>query len=273
VREAGRRRVINSASGSAPTTTRCNLASQFLPAAARRRNAHYDGAPPDPTLTASMLAASWPLSRVVSLRAYPSGTARYHLLCNELADHTAGTVLDVGSRSDTFTALTGRPCELIDKNNPELATFDWDRAPLPYADGSFDTIICLDTLEHLEDPYRALDDLFRVSRRSVIVSLPNCWRRSVLDFLAGRGREPSYGLPLEPPRDRHRWFFNSADAFAFLLYRTLRSPFGYAVRDVRLHVPARRWWQRALYPLLQRLLPRHFTNLLARTLFVVMERR
>lgn len=45
--------------------------------------------------------------------------------------------------------------------------------PLPYADGSFDTVILLDILEHVYDPEAVLADAARVARKTVIVSVPN----------------------------------------------------------------------------------------------------
>lgn len=45
--------------------------------------------------------------------------------------------------------------------------------PLPYADGSFDTVVLLDILEHVYDPQVVLADAARVARTAVIVSVPN----------------------------------------------------------------------------------------------------
>ena len=219
------------------------------------------------------MLAAWPLRRTVSFAVYERGKARYHLVATELERYLSGTLLDVGSRDDTLAVVSGKPCALLDKNNPALPPFDWEHNCLPYDDRSFDTVVCLDTLEHLNRPHEAFDDLLRVSRGNVIVSLPNCWRRAVIELVTAHGREPSYGLPLEQPKDRHHWFFSSEDALRFLVYRALRAPHGYEVACVRLHVPARRRWQRLIYPLLQRILPRHFLNLLVRTVFVVLARR
>jgi SAM-dependent methyltransferase len=46
---------------------------------------------------------------------------------------------------------------------------------MPFEDASFDTVCCYEVLEHLpfDDFPRALDELFRVARTTVIVSLPN----------------------------------------------------------------------------------------------------
>jgi len=43
---------------------------------------------------------------------------------------------------------------------------------LPFADNSFDVVICAETLEHLEDPLSALEKLKRIARKKVIVTVP-----------------------------------------------------------------------------------------------------
>ena len=43
---------------------------------------------------------------------------------------------------------------------------------LPFADGSFDTVVCTDLLEHLDDPARAFAEILRVSSHWVVVTVP-----------------------------------------------------------------------------------------------------
>jgi ubiquinone/menaquinone biosynthesis C-methylase UbiE len=44
---------------------------------------------------------------------------------------------------------------------------------LEFPDKSFDTVIMLEVLEHLEDPYAALEETVRVARKNLILSVPN----------------------------------------------------------------------------------------------------
>ncbi|MCX6582307.1 MAG: class I SAM-dependent methyltransferase [Candidatus Aminicenantes bacterium] len=44
---------------------------------------------------------------------------------------------------------------------------------LEFPDKSFDTVIMLEVLEHLDDPYGALAEIVRVARKNLIVSVPN----------------------------------------------------------------------------------------------------
>lgn len=43
---------------------------------------------------------------------------------------------------------------------------------LPFPDGTFDTVVGGEILEHLEDPGKGLSELFRVSKGHVIITLP-----------------------------------------------------------------------------------------------------
>ena len=44
---------------------------------------------------------------------------------------------------------------------------------MDFPDKSFDTTIMLEVLEHLEDPYKALEEVVRVTRKNLILSVPN----------------------------------------------------------------------------------------------------
>lgn len=100
---------------------------------------------------------------------------------------------------------------------------DLEQGLLPFGDSSFDCVLCLDVLEHLEHIHQIFDECCRVSRGYVIISLPN-----PLGLLYSRLRfgdeQPGqltkyYGLPVEPPGERHRWFFSYEEAEKFILYR------------------------------------------------------
>jgi len=43
---------------------------------------------------------------------------------------------------------------------------------LPFADRSFDTVTCLEVLEHLDNPGSAVAELARVARRAIVLSVP-----------------------------------------------------------------------------------------------------
>ena len=43
---------------------------------------------------------------------------------------------------------------------------------LPFSDNSFDTVLCSEVLEHVDDPVRAMAEIKRVSRKHVVTSVP-----------------------------------------------------------------------------------------------------
>lgn len=70
------------------------------------------------------------------------------------------------------------------------------------------------------------DELCRVGRDRVIVSLPNPVGNLIGEiFRGGLGRMKYYGLPVDPPGDRHRWFFGFEEAAEFLVVRGRRRGF------------------------------------------------
>ena len=93
---------------------------------------------------------------------------------------------------------------------------------LPFSDAAFHTVLCLDGLEHLETIHAITEEMFRISKQSVIVSLPNPvaeifrWGKTLLK--ENNAPTKFYGLPLVKPRDRHKWFFSNSEAESFLIH-------------------------------------------------------
>lgn len=97
----------------------------------------------------------------------------------EFAGHQ---VLDVGCGSGAYVMTLGDEFDIRGMDYREFPT--WSARPdrfsisdahsLPVPDGSVDSILAFETLEHLQDPERALREYFRVCRRNVIITVPNC---------------------------------------------------------------------------------------------------
>lgn len=69
---------------------------------------------------------------------------------------------------------------------PHLNLKEGSAYKLPFKDNSFDLVLCLEVLEHLEDPQKAFSELVRVSKKYCIVSVPNePWFR-LSNFLRGK---------------------------------------------------------------------------------------
>jgi hypothetical protein len=79
-------------------------------------------------------------------------------------------------------------------------------AGLPMADQHFDYVVALDLVEHLDGFFAGLEELLRVSRRALIVALPNMGHllfraRFLLTGRLGGKYDLTYGMG----HDRHRW--------------------------------------------------------------------
>jgi hypothetical protein len=139
-----------------------------------------------------------------------------------------GSVLDVGAdqgylRShlppETHYATVGlEPHHDVQVNLEE---------PLPIEDHSYDCVLCLDVLEHIDNLHALFDRLCTITRTYLVISLPNAWRdfMGMLRFGLYRPERPMkfYSLPVDPPKDRHRWFFSPTEAQRFLEERGERN--------------------------------------------------
>lgn len=98
---------------------------------------------------------------------------------------------------------------------------------LPFNDSEFDITICLDVLEHLENFHLMNKELIRVSQISYI-SLPISSNEIIHELLLDKSKyymnkdsgfnSKFYGLPLEKPNDRHRWYIYFLDVVRFYKY-------------------------------------------------------
>ena len=105
-----------------------------------------------------------------------------------------------------------------------LKEWNLENIPYPFENIQFDTVLCLDVLEHLENIHSAFDECLRLAKEHVVISLPNAYQ-DFWNFLKKgkyRGRPSDmkfYGLPQERPEDRHRWFLGPEEAYHFIAYR------------------------------------------------------
>lgn len=122
----------------------------------------------------------------------------------------SNSLLDVGCDFNTLKKIVGSKVTGIDLYGAPDFKVDLEREKLShFSDGEFDMIVCTEVLEHLENFHEMIDEIFRVSNRYILISLPNCadfFTRINILFTGNIGK--FYGLPLEKPEDRHRWFFS-----------------------------------------------------------------
>jgi hypothetical protein len=128
---------------------------------------------------------------------------------------------------------------------------------LPLRTRGADTIVALDVLEHTDDIYNAFAELCRVASRNVVITLPNMYDwTATLRHLRGRRLSGKYGLPVDPPTDRHRWFFGLDEARDFCRARSAAA--GWCVSDERVVVGPR--GQSVVAKNVARRLPRWFCS-------------
>jgi SAM-dependent methyltransferase len=143
---------------------------------------------------------------------------KFHAVAQAMADAWQGSVLDVGCRAGAFERVLP-PSRVryvgLDLVPPADVVGRLD-AGLPFHNASSDTVVALDVLEHTDDIHRSFAELCRVARTHVLVVLPNLYDIGYrFKFLLGRRPSAKYGLPLEPPPDRHRWLFSFREAKRF----------------------------------------------------------
>jgi hypothetical protein len=134
----------------------------------------------------------------------------------------SGTVLDVGCRDQALRRALEvhavRYCGL-DIHLPAEVLADVDEG-IPMADDEADVVVALDVLEHTNTIHHAFDELCRVARRHVVIRLPNQYQlHHRWSTVRGRSRSGKYGLPVDPPADRHRWLFPFDEARTFCRHR------------------------------------------------------
>jgi len=86
---------------------------------------------------------------------------------------------------------------MAQKKCPTGSFLQGDILHLPFSDSIFDLVVSLEVLEHLADPPAALNELCRVSREWLILSVPNEPYFCLANFLRGKnlkrwGNDPGH---------------------------------------------------------------------------------
>jgi ubiquinone/menaquinone biosynthesis C-methylase UbiE len=97
---------------------------------------------------------------------------------------------------------------------------------LPFEDEFFDTSCAFEVLEHLEQFHLIAKEMYRVSKSTIFISLPNSAveatfilrnQRSGYDAAAHGVYSKFNGLPLGKPEDRHRWWLTFEDIIRYFI--------------------------------------------------------
>ncbi|HXW00585.1 MAG TPA: class I SAM-dependent methyltransferase, partial [Anaerolineae bacterium] len=194
---------------------------------------------------------------------YSSRVERAQFIAMNFKPYLIGRVLDVGCAEAFLKKHINQYIGLDITGNPDLLV-NLEQTGLPFCDKAFDTVMCIDVLEHLDSLTKVLRDLFRVASQYVIISLPNVyalgWR---LKFLRGQVLSKEYSLL---PRNRHKWLPSFTETRIFM--RTQLPQNWYIKWEFGYYPPA--WWR--VGPLYKTLALAH-PNLLATTYWALFEHR
>ena len=72
------------------------------------------------------------------------------------------------------------------KERPHLDLSVGNIYDIPFKENSFDLVICSEVLEHIDDPMRGLKELKRVTKKYVVLSVPNEPWFMLANFLRGK---------------------------------------------------------------------------------------
>lgn len=174
---------------------------------------------------------------------YYDRNSRQKFIADYFSESLNGSVLNVGGggeRSLGKLISATRYAELDIDGSPDYKINLETEYPLPIMSNSYDTVVCTDVLEHLDEFHRVFSELIRLSNKNIIISLPNALRvyyRYLLrrEYNGGGGAANEcygkyakyWGLPLKKPSDRHKWFISYTDAMNFINVNADR--YGYEV--------------------------------------------
>lgn len=140
-----------------------------------------------------------------------------------------GSVLDIGARDRVLLKYLGDT--KLDYKSADLGEgHDYNidlENPIKIEDRTFDYMVCLDVLEHLENIHACFDELCRVTKKDVFIALPCMSSLSKrLSFLfTGKLGTDKYELKAEHQGDRHRWLTVYDENISMIETRATRNNF------------------------------------------------
>jgi len=181
-----------------------------------------------------------------------------------------GRILDVGCGDAHLKELISNEYVGIDVAGKPDMVCDLEKGKLPFKNNSFDCVVCTDVLEHLENIHDMFFELARVTRKYVIISLPNNWNQFIKKIFKGEGVSKFYGLPVEKPKDRHKWFFNYEEAKNFIYGMAEKAGMNVIIYEHYCHFGIRRPFMNFLAKMV--LNEAKYNNIFALALWTVLEK-
>jgi len=172
--------------------------------------------------------------------------ARMYGLMRALSRLSFNSLLDVGA-AEGYTAYVAKElfgaevvcCDFLELFcSKSKRIFNIQSAPadihcLPFKDKAFDVVVCTSTLEHVQDPRKAVSELMRVSARAVLLTVPHERKKLTdknLKNLVPHGHVHSFKLDSLDYLRKEGWSVTSQKLFGLLL-----NPVPALVPDVVVH--------------------------------------
>lgn len=129
----------------------------------------------------------------------------------------ATSILDVGCDDNFLKQIYGDKVFGIDIGGKPDRVVDLEKESLRFlGDKSYDVSICTEVLEHIDNLHEVFRDIQRVTKKYMIISIPNSISYHRLNKIYKTHRTGKfYGLPLEKPVDRHKWYFSYREIVDF----------------------------------------------------------
>lgn len=116
---------------------------------------------------------------MIFARWHPEVAIRYLPIVREIRRLGEPSVLEIGSGGLGIAPYLGRKVVGMDTKftppfHPLLEIKIGDATKIPFPDKSFDVVICVDTLEHMENAKRkiAIEEMLRVAKKEIIIAVP-----------------------------------------------------------------------------------------------------
>ncbi len=129
----------------------------------------------------------------------------------------ASSILDIGCDDNFLKQIYGDKVFGIDIGGKPDRIVDLEKESLRFLDdNSYDLSICTEVLEHIDNLHEVFRDIQRVSKKYMVISIPNSISYHRLNKVYKTHRTGKfYGLPLEKPVDRHKWYFSYSEIVDF----------------------------------------------------------
>ncbi len=129
----------------------------------------------------------------------------------------AASILDIGCDDNFLKSIYGEKVFGIDIGGKPDQIVDLEKESLRFlGDQSYEVSICTEVLEHIDNLHEVFRDIQRVTKKYAIISIPNSISYHRLNKVWKTHRTGKfYGLPLEKPVDRHKWYFSYLEILEF----------------------------------------------------------